>query len=73
MELNKFDFQPDNRFDFQPDEQDLNNKFDFQADEVETPVLKGKVEYNHIHNNTFLTPEQKVQKIKEISNNEQEK
>lgn len=80
MQQNNFDFIPDNKFDFQPEV--TNNRFDFQEEEIpptveQTPVLKGKVEYNQpydaIQNNTSLTPEQKVQQIKEISNNEREK
>ena len=80
MQQNNFDFIPDNKFDFQPEV--TNNRFDFQEEEIpptmeQAPVLKGKVEYNQpydaIQNNTSLTPEQKVQQIKEISNNELEK
>ena len=80
MLQNNFDFIPDNKFDFQPEV--VENKFDFQEEKIETPVehtpmLKGKVEYNQpyeaIQNNASLTPEQKVQQIKKISNNEREK
>lgn len=80
--INKYDFQPDNKFDFQPEVENVNNKYDFQPDNVKslsetTPMLIGKVEYNQpydsIQNDTSLSQEQKIQKIKEVSTLEQQK